>query len=86
VAVFIAFEAPYSGMSMNPARTFGSAFIGHIWAAMWIYFTAPVLAMQCAALLYCRSGRVVYCAKLHHHNSARCIFHCAFSKMNSPGH
>jgi aquaporin Z len=27
-AIFITLETPYSGMSMNPARTFGSAFRG----------------------------------------------------------
>jgi aquaporin Z len=81
VAGYITFEAPLSGMSMNPARTFGSAFVGHVWTGLWIYFTAPVLAMQVAALVYRRSGRVVYCAKLHHHNGARCIFNCAFSQL-----
>jgi aquaporin Z len=81
VATYITIEAPLSGMSMNPARTFGSAFVGHIWTALWIYLIAPVLAMQLAALVYCRPGRVVYCAKLHHHNSARCIFNCAFGEL-----
>ena len=81
VVTFITFEAPLSGMSMNPARTFGSAFVGHIWTAQWIYFTAPVLAMLLAAFVYRRSGRVVYCAKLHHHNGARCIFNCAFGEL-----
>lgn len=81
VASYITFEAPLSGMSMNPARTFGSAFVGHIWTAWWIYFTAPVFAMLLAALLYRRSGRVVYCAKLHHHNGTRCIFICAFREL-----
>lgn len=81
VATFITFEAPLSGMSMNPARTFGSAFVGHLWTGLWIYFTAPVIAMQFAALVYRRSGRVVYCAKLHHHNGARCIFNCAFGEL-----
>lgn len=83
VATFITFEAPFSGMSMNPARTFGSAFVGEIWTALWIYFTAPVLAMLCAAFVYRRSGRVVYCAKLHHHNGARCIFNCAFGELEN---
>lgn len=41
VATYIIFEAPISGMSMNPARTFGSAFSAHVWTAWWIYFTAP---------------------------------------------
>ena len=81
VAIFITFEAPLSGMSMNPARTFGSALVGQIWTGLWIYFAAPVLAMQLAALVYRRSGRAVYCAKLHHHNGARCIFRCAFGDL-----
>ena len=50
VATYITLEAPFSGMSMNPARTFGSAFVGHLWTGLWIYFTAPVLAMQLAAV------------------------------------
>ena len=37
----LAFEAPLSGMSMNPARTFGSAFHADYWHALWIYFLAP---------------------------------------------
>ena len=31
VALYIAFEAPVSGMSLNPARSFGSAFWAHTW-------------------------------------------------------
>ena len=41
-------------MSMNPARTFGSALSVIFGLALWIYFTAPVLAMQLAATLYLR--------------------------------
>jgi aquaporin Z len=76
VAGYITFEAPLSGMSMNPARTFGSAFFGGNWTAIWIYFTAPPLGMLAAAELYlARRGEYgVACAKLHHQNSKRCIF------------
>jgi aquaporin Z len=76
VACYITFEAPLSGMSMNPARTFGSAFFGRNWSAIWIYFTAPPLGMLAAAQLYLarRGRRAVACAKLHHRNSKRCIF------------
>jgi len=81
VAAFITFEAPLSGMSMNPARTFGSAVVGQVWTGLWIYFTAPVLAMQLAATLYVRGDRVVYCAKYHHHNKQRCIFNCRFADL-----
>src|SRR5688572_23866556 len=41
VAIYITFEAPLSGMSMNPARTFASALPSGIWTALWVYFTAP---------------------------------------------
>jgi aquaporin Z len=43
--VYITFETPLSGMSMNPARTFGSAFHASYWHALWIYFVAPTLGM-----------------------------------------
>jgi aquaporin Z len=81
VATYITLESPLSGMSMNPARTFGSAFVGNIWTGLWIYFIAPVIAMQFAALVYLRSKRTVYCAKYHHHNSQRCIFNCRFPEL-----
>jgi aquaporin Z len=81
VATYITLEAPFSGMSMNPARTFGSAFVGHLWTGLWIYFTAPVLAMQLAAALYLRGKGTVYCAKYHHYNRHRCIFNCRFPEL-----
>ncbi len=81
VAIYITFEAPLSGMSMNPARTFGSAFVAHLWTGLWIYFTGPVLAMQLAASVYLRRRGVVYCAKYHHYNSQRCIFNCRFPEL-----
>ena len=80
VATYITIESPISGMSMNPARTFGSASIGQLWTSLWIYFTAPPLGMLVAGEAYKRmnSGRAVTCAKLHHHNNQRCIFECNF--------
>lgn len=74
VAAYITIEAPLSGMSMNPARTFASAAAGNSWTAIWIYFTAPLLGMLAAAEVYVRSQRPVACAKLHHDNRQRCIF------------
>lgn len=82
VAAYIAFEAPISGMSMNPARTFGSALSAQVWEAIWLYFTAPVLGMLLAAQVYrWQKGRQgVVCAKLHHENDKRCIF-CGQSRI-----
>jgi aquaporin Z len=74
VALFIILESPLSGMSMNPARTFGSAFLPHLWNSLWIYFTAPVLAMLLAAELFPLFHGRIFCAKYHHQNPYRCIF------------
>lgn len=45
IALYLIFEEPYSGMSLNPARSFASAFAARDWANLWIYFLAPPLAM-----------------------------------------
>lgn len=83
VAFYISVEAPLSGMSMNPARTFGSALPAQLWAALWVYFTAPPLAMLLAAEAYLRlrGSQRVMCAKLNHHNNKRCIFHCGYRRQ-----
>ncbi|HEY2796499.1 MAG TPA: aquaporin [Thermoanaerobaculia bacterium] len=80
VALFITFEAPLSGMSMNPARTFGSASGAMRWDHLWIYFTAPPLGMLLAAeaRLRTRGLHSILCAKLHHENDQRCIFRCGY--------
>ena len=77
VALYITVEAPLSGMSMNPARTFSSAVVADDWTALWLYFIAPPLGMLAAAALYVRrcGASAVACAKLHHQNDKRCI-HC----------
>jgi aquaporin Z len=49
--LFIMFEAPYSGMSLNPARTLASAIPARSWSALWVYFVAPIWAMHLAMLL-----------------------------------
>ena len=86
VATYITLESPLSGMSMNPARTLGSAALSHNWKAWWIYFTAPPIGMLAAGELYLRlrGGRGILCAKLHHQNDKRCIFHCGFRERSAP--
>jgi aquaporin Z len=83
IASYITFEAPLSGMSMNPARTFGSAFLARSFDALWLYFVAPPIGMLAAAEVYVRlrSIREVHCAKYHHHNDKRCIFRCRFAEL-----
>lgn len=83
VAAFITFEGPFSGMSMNPARTWGSALAAQEWTALWVYFTAPVAGMLAAGQVYrrTRGAHRVFCAKLHHHNNEPCIFRCNYPAL-----
>lgn len=83
LAMYYTFEAPLSGMSTNPARTFGSAFHASYWHALWIYFIAPSIGMMVAAEIFLRfrKGAVPFCAKLHHANNQPCIFHHSQEKV-----
>ena len=83
LAGYIMVEAPFSGTSMNPARTVASAAPSGVWDGVWIYFSAPLLGMLIAVdayrLLTGRTG--VICAKLNHITHRRCIFrNCGFKE------
>jgi glycerol uptake facilitator-like aquaporin len=86
IASYITFEAPLSGMSMNPARTLGSALLAKSFDALWLYFVAPPIGMLAAAEVYVRlrSIHAVHCAKYHHNNNKRCIFRCRFAELQNP--
>ncbi|KAI5745970.1 hypothetical protein M8J76_015950 [Diaphorina citri] len=43
---------PYTGASMNAARSIAPAFINNIWTKQWIYWTAPTLAGIVTPLIY----------------------------------
>jgi len=85
VAIFIAVEAPLSGMSINPARSLASALPSGIWTGFWIYLVAPVSGMQLAAVGFrlWRGRRNVTCAKLLHATDQRCI-HCGYQPPAQP--
>ncbi|EXI79569.1 MAG: Bacterial nodulin-like intrinsic protein [Candidatus Accumulibacter sp. BA-94] len=87
VALYITIEAPLSGMSMNPARSFASAVSAQQWTAIWIYFTAPLFGMLGAAAVYVRlkGAAAVLCCKLHHDNGQRCIFRCRYGAPGAGG-
>ena len=81
VATYIAVEAPLSGMSMNPARTFASAVAASEWTAYWLYAIAPLLGMLLAAEIHVRGADAsVRCAKLNHVTARRCIFRCGYAE------
>ncbi len=82
VAIAIPLAAPISGMSINPARSFASAFSAGVWSGAWIYFVAPMLGMLSATEAYRRLGRntAAMCAKLDHGPRTRCI-HCGYQLL-----
>jgi len=82
VILYVTFEAPLSGFSMNPARSFASALPAQTWTAFWLYITVPPMGMVLASGLYQAlfGDRAVKCAKLHHDNHKRCIFRCDYNR------
>jgi aquaporin Z len=83
VVVYITFEAPLSGMSMNPARTVASAVFAHAWAGWWVYLTAPLLGMLGGIEVWrwVTAGRGAACGKFSH--GAECFVRCSCGALPS---
>jgi aquaporin Z len=44
-------EAPVSGASANPARSFGPELVGWDWSGWWVYWLGPCLGAACAVIV-----------------------------------
>lgn len=79
VSLLVGFEAPWSGTSMNPARSLGPAIAAHAFGSIWVYFLGPLLGALAASVVATRSGRV-HVAKIAHHA------HDPLGRFHGPAH
>jgi aquaporin Z len=75
-AIMVPLEAPISGTSTNPARTFGPALLSGQWQGWWIYWLGPLIGTLVAILVCSSLARRIEVAKLYHFESdRRRVFH-----------
>jgi aquaporin Z len=87
VAFLVFVEAPISGTSLNPARSFAPSLLAGVHAHQWLYWAGPLVGSALAVMLF---GLVVPkndqggCAKLFHTERYRCIFlDCAYQVVKA---
>ncbi len=77
IAVMVWLEAPISGTSLNPARSFGPALVSGNWTAQWLYAVAPPMGGVLGVLLFNVTTpvwREVLTGKLFHAPNYRSVF------------
>ncbi len=77
VATMVWLEAPISGTSLSPARSFGPALFAGIWTQQWLYYIAPPLGALLAVGLYrllAAGEHDVVTGKLFHVPQYRSVF------------
>jgi aquaporin Z len=70
-AVMVWLEAPISGTSTNPARSFGPSVVSGVWQGWWIYWLGPFVGMLMAIIACSRMAKRIEVAKLYYFDSDR---------------
>jgi aquaporin Z len=70
-ALMVCVEAPISGTSTNPARSFGPAIVSGTWNGWWIYWLGPLLGMLAAIIACSFLANRIEVAKLYYFDSDR---------------
>jgi aquaporin Z len=76
VAFLVFVEAPISGTSLNPARSFAPALLTGTLQDQWLYLIGPLIGSLMAVTLagFLFKSKRAGCAKLFHTEKYRCIF------------
>jgi len=78
VALMVWLEAPISGTSLSPARSFGPSLVSWFWQDQWLYYLAPLLGAVLAVcffrLLTVVGMHDVLTAKMFHTPYYRSVF------------
>ena len=70
-AIMVWAEAPISGTSTNPARSFGPSIVSGEWQGWWIYWAGPLAGMLLAVLVCSALGKRIEVAKLYYFDTDR---------------
>jgi aquaporin Z len=68
-AIMVPLEADISGISTNPARSFGPSVVSGQWDAWWIYWAGPIAGALLACILCSRMATRITAAKLYYFDS-----------------
>jgi aquaporin Z len=80
-SVIVGIDGNFSGASLNPARSFGPAWIEHQWGSFWVYVIGPGIGGLLAGLLHRLMPRPARTGKLFHDRHYRSIFAGRSDKM-----
>jgi len=87
-AIMVWLEAPISGTSTNPARSFGPSLIAGVWNGWWVYWLGPLAGTLIAVALYHAvrwEREAITVAKLFHFEHDRYgVFHAVERVVDPP--